>query len=89
VIKNVPLEDWVRWGSNKTPGACANAMRSTSKWGGGIELAISSIKKKYSVFVYEKQTKEPSAYRCISRFEFSRALQTSAFCTAAPVITTS
>ena len=89
MIKNVPLEDWVRWGSNKTPGACANTMRSTSKWGGGIELATSSIKEKYNVFVYDKPTKEPSAYRCISRFEFPGAFKTSAFCTAAPTITTS
>jgi hypothetical protein len=38
VIENVPLEHWVKWDSNRTPGAYANAMRSTSKWGDGIEL---------------------------------------------------
>jgi hypothetical protein len=48
----VPLEDWVRWDSNRTPGAYTNAMRSTSKRGGGIELAVNSIKEKYNVFVY-------------------------------------
>jgi hypothetical protein len=36
--ENGPLEVWVSWGSNRTPGAYANAMRSTSKWGDGIEL---------------------------------------------------
>jgi hypothetical protein len=36
---------------NRTPGAYANAMRSTSMWGGGIELAVNFIKKKYNVFV--------------------------------------
>jgi hypothetical protein len=42
----LPLENWVKRDSNRTPGVYANAMRSTSKWSGGIELAINSIKEK-------------------------------------------
>jgi hypothetical protein len=75
-IENSPLEDWVRWDSNRTPGAYANAMRSASKSGGDFELAINSIKKKCNEFVYEKKPDEPGAYRCISRFEFPGALKT-------------
>jgi hypothetical protein len=62
-------------------------MRSTSKWGGGIELAISSIKEKYNVLVYEKKPEEPGAYRYISRFEFPGALKTKRLCTAAATTT--
>jgi len=54
--ENVPLEDWLRWGSNRTPGTYANAIRSTSKWGGGIELVINSIKEKYNLLAYEKKS---------------------------------
>jgi hypothetical protein len=75
-IEGVPLEDWVKWDSGKTPGAYAKAMRSPSKWGGGIELAVNSIEEQCNVFVYEKIPEEPGAYRCISRFEFPGALKT-------------
>jgi hypothetical protein len=75
VIENVPLEHWVKWDSNRTPGAYANAMRSTSKWGGGIQMAISPTKKNYNDLVCEAKPEEPGVYRCISRFEFSGAVK--------------
>jgi hypothetical protein len=75
-IENMPLKNWGKWDSNRTPCTYANAMRSTSKWGGGIELAINPIKEKYNVLVYEKKPEKPGAYRCISRFEFPGALKT-------------
>lgn len=52
-ISETPLKDWVKWDSGASVEEYARNM-SRGSWGGGIEMAVTSILKGCNVHVYER-----------------------------------
>lgn len=52
-ISDTPLKDWVKWDSGASVEEYARNM-SRGSWGGGIEMAVTSVLKGCNVHVYER-----------------------------------
>lgn len=53
-IADNPLRDWVLWDAGMDTVAYGRAMRTGSRWGGAVELAVCAQLKKVNVHVYER-----------------------------------
>ena len=53
-ISDTPLSDWIKWDSSISCTQYARKMNASNSWGGGIEMACTSLIKKCNVHVYEK-----------------------------------
>jgi len=53
VVGGNPLKDWVLWDSGLDVQAYARTMRTGSRWGGALELAVCAQVRQASVHVYE------------------------------------
>lgn len=62
-----PISDWVLWDSGLDPQAYSRTMRSGSRWGGAVELAVCAKLKGVRVDVYE-QRRRGSGFERISSF---------------------
>mmetsp|Transcript_31592 Transcript_31592/g.69762 ORF Transcript_31592/g.69762 Transcript_31592/m.69762 type:complete len:592 (-) Transcript_31592:2-1777(-) len=53
-VSNNAIKDWVLWDSGMDTASYAQSMRTGSRWGGAIELAVCAKVKRVRVHVYEK-----------------------------------
>ena len=53
LVAGAKISDWVMWDSNTSVSAYVASMRSTSAWGGAIEIAVCSMVRRCTVHVYE------------------------------------
>lgn len=60
-----PLKDWVLWDSGTDVATYAQSMRTGSRWGGALELAVCAWVKHVEVHVYERGQ---GGFVCISVF---------------------
>lgn len=64
-----PIKDWVLWDTGMDTSSYSRAMRSGSRWGGAVELAVCAKVKRMHVHVYEKSR---AGFVRISSFEGDR-----------------
>ena len=57
MISDNPLKDWVLWDSGTDVKSYAKTMRTGSRWGGAVEIAVCALLKHVAVHVYEKGSK--------------------------------
>lgn len=53
-VADNPIKDWVLWDSGMDTAAYAKSMRSGSRWGGAVELAVCAKVRRVRVDVYER-----------------------------------
>jgi len=53
-VADNPIKDWVLWDSGMDTASYARSMRSGSRWGGAVELAICAKVRSVRVDVYER-----------------------------------
>lgn len=75
-----PLRDWVLWDSGAEVAAYAETMRTGSRWGGALELAVCAKAKAVEVHVYERGG---GGFVCISVFQAEDSQPSSHACTSA------
>jgi hypothetical protein len=65
-ISDTPLSEWIKWDSKLS---CADYARrmSSGTWGGGIEMACTSLMYRCNVHVYERSTE---GFKRISAFDY-------------------
>ena len=68
-IADTPLREWVLWDSQLTVCEYAERMRTGSRWGGAIEMAVCAKLKKAHVHVYEAAASESGCFKRISCFD--------------------
>jgi len=56
-VASNPIKDWVLWDSGMDVASYAKTMRTGSRWGGAVELAVCAQLHKVSIHVYEKSSK--------------------------------
>jgi len=54
LIADNPIKDWVLWDSGLDVKAYAKTMRTGSRWGGAVELAVCAQLKAVAIHIYEK-----------------------------------
>jgi hypothetical protein len=64
-IADTPIRDWVKWDSNSSVSEYVRKM-SRGAWGGGIEMACTSLLKGVNIHVYERSS---AGYVRISAFD--------------------
>jgi len=57
LIGGNPVKDWVLWDSGLDVKAYAKTMRSGSRWGGAVEIAVCAQLSRVPVHVYERGAK--------------------------------
>ena len=67
-ICDTPLSDWIKWDSSVSCSQYARKMSGNASWGGGIEMACTSLIKKCNVHVYERNM---FGYKRISAFDYT------------------
>merc|ERR1712072_1500630 len=65
-VADNPIKDWVLWDSGLDTKTYAKSMRSGSRWGGAVEMAVCAKIKQMRVDVYERSR---SGFLRISSFE--------------------
>jgi hypothetical protein len=69
-IADTPLREWVMWDSQLTVCEYAELMRTGSRWGGAIEMAVCAKLKNAHVHVYEAAASDESGcFKRISCFD--------------------
>merc|ERR1712137_1037653 len=54
LVADNPIRDWVLWDSGLDTASYAKSMRTGSRWGGAVELAVCAKTKGVRVDVYER-----------------------------------
>merc|ERR1711924_416011 len=65
-VASNPIKDWVLWDAGTDVASYAKTMRTGSRWGGAIEIAVCASLKRVSVHIYEKVS---GGFARISTFE--------------------
>lgn len=65
IVADNPLKDWVLWDSGMDVASYSRTMRTGSRWGGAVEIAVCARIKGVAVHIYEKQSR---GYARISTF---------------------
>eukprot|EP00931_Biecheleriopsis_adriatica_P018575 TRINITY_DN12975_c0_g1_i1.p1 TRINITY_DN12975_c0_g1~~TRINITY_DN12975_c0_g1_i1.p1 ORF type:complete len:530 (+),score=152.76 TRINITY_DN12975_c0_g1_i1:100-1689(+) len=60
-----PIKDWVLWDTGMDVSAYAKTMRTGSRWGGAVELAVCAKLKQVAIHIFEKG---PKGFKRISVF---------------------
>ncbi|CAE8639648.1 unnamed protein product [Polarella glacialis] len=66
-VANNPIRDWVLWNSGLDPASYADSMRTGSRWGGAVEIAVCALVRQVCINVFEP-SKESGEFLRISAF---------------------
>lgn len=69
LVAGNPIQDWVLWDTGKDVEAYAATMRTGSRWGGAVELAVCAQLRRVQVDVYEQRAR---GFARISSFRAGR-----------------
>lgn len=64
-VSGNPIKDWVLWDTGMKVAAYASSMRTGSRWGGAVELAVCAQLKQVGIHIFEKGQK---GFKQISKF---------------------